>query len=100
MACGDSFQYLGPSHPHLTLRLWPCRGTCTCGYCYYHTKPQSISYVYLLGQVPRSLWNASRRMYTLNHCYFKAAKLCTDMSDADEKLSEAVEVQHHILGRI
>ena len=43
-------------------------------------------------QVPRSLWNASRRTHTLNHCYFKAAKLCTDMSEADEKLSEAAEV--------
>ena len=43
-------------------------------------------------QVPRSLWNASRRSYTLSHCYFKAAKLCTDMSEADEKLSDAVEV--------
>jgi hypothetical protein len=46
---------------------------------------------YGLVEVPRSLWNASRRSYTLNHCYFKAAKLCTDMSEADEKLSEAVE---------
>ena len=43
-------------------------------------------------QVPRTLWNASRRTHTLNHCYFKAAKLYTDMAEADEKLSEAVEV--------
>ena len=50
-----------------------------------------------LVQVPRSLWNVSRRSYTLSHCYFKAAKLCTDMSEADEKLSEAVEVHIYTL---
>ena len=47
---------------------------------------------YGLVEVPRTLWNASRRKYSLNHCYFKAAKLYMDMSEADEKLKEAVEV--------
>ena len=47
---------------------------------------------YGLVEVPRTLWNASRRTYSLNHCYFKAAKLYMDMTEADEKLKEAVEV--------
>lgn len=47
---------------------------------------------YGLVEVPRTLWYASRRKYTLNHCYFKAAKLYSDMSDANEKLNEVTEV--------
>ena len=47
---------------------------------------------YGLVEVPLSLWNASRRKYSLNHCYFKAAKLYTDMAEADEKLKEVTEV--------
>ena len=43
-------------------------------------------------EVPLSLWNASRRRYSLNHCYFKAAKLYTEMAEADEKLKEVKEV--------
>ena len=60
---------------------------------YMHNPQSVICIVYGALQVPRTLWNASRRTHTLNHCYFKAAKLCTDMSEADEKLSEAVEVR-------
>ena len=48
---------------------------------------------YGLVEVPRTLWNASRRSYSLNHCYFKAAKLYMDLSDAEEKLKEVVEVR-------
>ena len=48
---------------------------------------------YGLVEVPRSLWNASRRRYTLNHCYFKAAKLYTDMAEADDNLKEVSEVR-------
>jgi hypothetical protein len=55
---------------------------------------------YGIVEVPRSLWNASRRSYTLSHCYFKAAKLCTDMSEADEKLSEAVERVNKVTQRL
>lgn len=47
---------------------------------------------YGLVEVPRTMWNASRRKYTMNHCYFKAAKLYMDMAEADEKLNEVVEV--------
>ena len=54
---------------------------------------------YGLVEVPRTLWNASRRNYSLNHCYFKAAKLYMDLSDADEKLKEVVEVRGYVGGR-
>ena len=47
---------------------------------------------YGLVEVPLTLWNASRRKHTLNHCYFKAAKLYTDMAEADENLKEITEV--------
>ena len=47
---------------------------------------------YGLVEVPLTLWNASRRKYSLNHCYFKAAKLYTEMAEADEKLKEVTEV--------
>ena len=47
---------------------------------------------YGLVEVPRTLFNASRRRYSLNHCYFKAAKLYTDMADVNDKLGEVVEV--------
>ena len=47
---------------------------------------------YGLVEVPRTIWNASRRTYSLKHCYFKAAKLYTDMSEREEKLKEVTEV--------
>ena len=47
---------------------------------------------YGLVEVPLSLWNASRLRYSLNHCYFKAAKLYTEMAEADEKMKEVSEV--------
>lgn len=46
---------------------------------------------YGLVEVPRTLFNASRRGYTLKHCYFKAAKLYMDMADADDKLKEVTD---------
>ncbi len=42
--------------------------------------------------VDRSLWNASRRTYSLNHSYFSASKLYIDMSEREEKFKEVVEV--------
>ena len=47
---------------------------------------------YGLVEVPRSLLNASRRNYTLKHCYFMAAKLYMDMAEADDKLKEIMDV--------
>ena len=47
---------------------------------------------YGLVEVPRTLWNTSRRTYSLNHCYFSAAKLYIDMSEREEKLKDVTEV--------
>ena len=47
---------------------------------------------YGLVEVPRSLWNASRRGWSLNYCYFKAAKLYSDMCEAADTLAEMKEV--------
>uniref|UniRef100_A0A1X7UMF4 Kinesin motor domain-containing protein n=3 Tax=Amphimedon queenslandica TaxID=400682 RepID=A0A1X7UMF4_AMPQE len=46
---------------------------------------------YGLVEVPRSLFNASRHNYTLNHCYFRAAKLYIDMAESNETLQELTE---------
>ena len=48
---------------------------------------------YGLVEVPRSLWNASRRGWSLNYCYFKAAKLYSDMCEAADTLAEMKEVK-------
>lgn len=48
---------------------------------------------YGLVEVPRSLFNASRHNWSLNHCYFRAAKLYIDMAEANETLQELTEVR-------
>jgi len=47
---------------------------------------------YGLVEIPRSLWNTTRRRHTMNHCYFKAAKLYVDLAEADDNLKEVTEV--------
>ena len=54
---------------------------------------------YGLVEVPRSLWNASRRGRSLNYCYFKAAKLYSDMCEAADTLAEMKEVKQRERGR-
>ena len=44
-------------------------------------------------EVPRSLWLVARHNHTLKHCYFRAAKLYTDMAEAEENLKEVTEVR-------
>ncbi|XP_066993636.1 LMBR1 domain-containing protein 2 homolog isoform X2 [Anabrus simplex] len=46
---------------------------------------------YALVEVPRSLWNSSRRGYLLNYSYFKAAKLSSDKCEAEETVDEILE---------
>ena len=43
-------------------------------------------------EVPRSIFQSSLRTYTLNHCYFRAAKLYIDMAEANEELHDVIEV--------
>jgi len=45
---------------------------------------------YGLVEVPRLLWNSAQRGYMLDRAYFKAAKLMTEKSDAEDDLDGAV----------
>ena len=47
---------------------------------------------YGLVEVPRGIFQASLHTYTLNHCYFRAAKLYIDMAEANEDLQEVTQV--------
>lgn len=45
---------------------------------------------YGLVEVPRTLWNASKRGYSLNLAYFKVSKLWGEKSDAEGQLEEVL----------
>ncbi|XP_022687588.1 LMBR1 domain-containing protein 2 homolog isoform X2 [Varroa jacobsoni] len=51
--------------------------------------------VLLLGSglvdVPRTMWNLSRKGYTLRYLYFKAAKLSMEKCETEERLDDAIE---------
>lgn len=47
---------------------------------------------YGLVEVPRGMFLSSLRRYTLNHCYFRAAKLYIDMAESNEDLHDVTEV--------
>ncbi|OQR67724.1 LMBR1 domain-containing protein 2-like [Tropilaelaps mercedesae] len=51
--------------------------------------------VLLLGSglvdVPRTMWNLSRKGYTLRYLYFKGAKLSMEKCETEEKLDDAIE---------
>ncbi|RZF44375.1 hypothetical protein LSTR_LSTR007950 [Laodelphax striatellus] len=49
---------------------------------------------YSLVEVPRTFWNASSRVHTLNHAYFKASKLSADKSESEECLEDVLEAVH------
>ncbi|XP_055886080.1 G-protein coupled receptor-associated protein LMBRD2-like [Biomphalaria glabrata] len=46
---------------------------------------------YGLVDVPRSLWNKSKKGYTLSNTYFKIAKLSTEKTEAEEALEDVLE---------
>ncbi|XP_059178168.1 G-protein coupled receptor-associated protein LMBRD2-like [Physella acuta] len=46
---------------------------------------------YGLVDVPRSLWNKSKRGYMLSNTYFKIAKLSTEKTEAEEALEDVLE---------
>lgn len=48
---------------------------------------------YGLVEVPRSLWNASKRGHTLAYTYFKIAKLSVEKSEAEEALEDVMDVR-------
>lgn len=49
---------------------------------------------YALVEVPRSLWNNSKPGFTLQHAYFKSAKLSSDKAVAEENVDEVLESLH------
>jgi hypothetical protein len=48
-----------------------------------------------LVEVPRSLWNSSKRGYVLNYSYFKAAKLSSEKCEAEETVDDILEVTYN-----
>lgn len=48
---------------------------------------------YGLVEVPRTVWNSSKRGYMLARTQFKIAKLSTEKSEAEEALEDVLEVK-------
>ncbi|XP_053602977.1 LMBR1 domain-containing protein 2 homolog isoform X2 [Plodia interpunctella] len=46
---------------------------------------------YALVEVPRNLWNNSKKNYTLTYTYFKIAKLSTDKCEAEESVDDILD---------
>ncbi|XP_059048256.1 LMBR1 domain-containing protein 2 homolog isoform X1 [Achroia grisella] len=46
---------------------------------------------YALVEVPRNLWNNSKKNYTLTYSYFKIAKLSTDKCEAEETVDSILD---------
>lgn len=47
-------------------------------------------------EVPTSLWNNSKRGFTLQHAYFKLSKLSSDKAEAEENVEDVLESLHAI----
>ena len=47
---------------------------------------------YGLVEVPRTLWNNSKRGHLLQFTYFKIAKLSVEKSEAEENLEDVLDV--------
>lgn len=52
---------------------------------------------YALVEVPRNLWNSSKKNYSLTHSYFKIAKLSTDKCEAEETVDEILDVSNKLV---
>jgi len=48
---------------------------------------------YALVEVPRNLWNASKRGHSLTYAYFRAATLSVNKSDAEDAVDDVLEVR-------
>jgi len=55
--------------------------------------------VFLMGyglvEVPRTTWNTARLEFQMAHAYFKISKLSVEREEAEEQLSEVLEVINH-----
>ncbi|CAB4063644.1 unnamed protein product [Lepeophtheirus salmonis] len=47
---------------------------------------------YGLIEVPRNLWNASLRGYSLNRAYFKLAKLMSEKAESEEEVEDSLSM--------
>lgn len=56
--------------------------------------------VFLMGyglvEVPRTTWNTARLEFQMAHAYFKISKLSVEKEEAEEQLSEVLEVIDYI----
>ncbi|XP_034824985.1 LMBR1 domain-containing protein 2 homolog isoform X1 [Maniola hyperantus] len=55
---------------------------------------------YALVEVPRNLWNNSKKNYTLTYSYFKVAKLSTDKCEAEESVDEIIETLNSVTAAV
>ncbi|XP_041976013.1 LMBR1 domain-containing protein 2 homolog isoform X2 [Aricia agestis] len=55
---------------------------------------------YSLVEVPRNLWNNSKKNYTLTYSYFKIAKLSTDKCEAEETVDDILESLNSIAAAV
>ena len=55
--------------------------------------------VFLMGyglvEVPRTTWNTARLEFQMAHAYFKISKLSVEREEAEEQLSEVLEVANY-----
>ncbi|KAL0277226.1 UNVERIFIED_CONTAM: hypothetical protein PYX00_004584 [Menopon gallinae] len=55
---------------------------------------------YALVEVPRNLWNNSKRGYTLEYSYFKAAKLSVEKCEAEETVDDLLESLQNVVNAV
>ncbi|CAG5035641.1 unnamed protein product [Parnassius apollo] len=55
---------------------------------------------YALVEVPRNLWNNSKKNYTLTYCYFKIAKLSTDKCEAEETVDDILHSLNSVMAAV
>ncbi|XP_032511064.2 LMBR1 domain-containing protein 2 homolog isoform X1 [Danaus plexippus] len=55
---------------------------------------------YSLVEVPRNLWNNSKKNYTLTYSYFKVAKLSTDKCEAEETVDDILECLNSVTAAV
>ncbi|GIY49315.1 g-protein coupled receptor-associated protein LMBRD2 [Caerostris darwini] len=51
---------------------------------------------YGLVEIPRKLWNTTKKGYMLNFLYFKASKMSAERCEAEEKIDDLIEEITHI----
>ncbi|XP_068630261.1 LMBR1 domain-containing protein 2 homolog isoform X2 [Battus philenor] len=55
---------------------------------------------YALVEVPRNMWNNSKKNYTLTYSYFKIAKLSTDKCEAEETVDDILDTLNSVMAAV